>query len=346
MFPYLLVLFLVLFFVLYEKKVLGRKAIIVPLFLLIALSTLRSNRVGTDSGAYTAAYVQKNYPYEYGFNKDIEYGYQLLDSLVLSFTYNYVWLFFITSMIVVLAYLFTIKKLSINYLYSILIFITFGFYTFFFNGLRQGIAMAICFFGLPYLIERRVIAYSFVVFIASLFHISALTMIPIYFLVILKIKLEFKILACLIASILASQILIEYLAQSNSRYEHYTQEAEQAGGYITLAFYFLIGLVVYFTGYKIRNQDIKFNNFEQILLCGLALVFPIALLGTDPSGPQRILYYFVSTVILLIPYVLRKFNSIYVNILFIAFTIVYFILTTMRFSNLYPYYINTMFGIF
>lgn len=346
MFSYLLVLFLVMFFVLYEKKVLGRKAIIAPLLLLIALPTLRSNRVGTDSGTYTAAYIQKYYPYEYGFHKDIEYGYQLIDSLILSFSYNYVWLFLITSIIVIPAYLFTIKKISINYLYSILIFITFGFYTFFFNGLRQGIAMAICFFGLPYLIQKRVICYSLVVFIASLFHMSALIMLPLYFLVNSKIKIELKFLACLITSTLTSQILIGYFAQSNARYEHYTQEAEQAGGYITLAFYFLIGLLVYVTGYKIRNEDIMFNKLEQMLLCGLALVLPVALLGTDPSGPQRIMYYFVSSVIFLIPYILRKYNNLYISILFLIFSVIYFILITMRFSNLYPYVTNPIFEIF
>lgn len=346
MFPYLLVLFLVMFFVLYEKKVLGRKAIIAPLLLLISLSSLRSNRIGTDSGTYTAAYVQKYYPYEYGFDKDIEYGYQFIDSLILSFSYNYVWLFFVTSIIVISAYLFTIKKLSINYLYSILVYITFGFYTFFFNGLRQGIAMAICFLGLPYLIEKRLIAYLLVIFIASLFHVSAFVMLPLYFLVNSKIKIELKFLACLITSTLTSQILIGYFAQSNARYEHYTQEAERTGGYITLALYFFIGLLVYVTGYKIRNEDIRFKKLEQILLCGLALVLPIALLGTDPSGPQRIMYYFVSSVIFLIPYILRKYNNLYISILFVIFSVIYFILITMRFSNLYPYVINPIFEIF
>lgn len=344
--PYLTILCLILFFMAYEKNILGRKAIVLPIFILVSLATLRSNKVGTDSGTYTAAYVQKYYPYEYGFDPDVEYGYQLLDSIILAFSYNYFWLFLITSIIVVCLHLITIKKISINYFYSVLVFITFGFYTFFFNGLRQGVAMAICFFGLPYLIEKRIFYYSVIVFLASLFHTSALIMLPLYFLVNSKFKLELKFLACLITSALASQILIGYFAQSNLRYEHYTQEAEQAGGYITLAFYFFIGILVYFSGFKLRKQDVSFNKFEQILLCGLALVLPIALLGTDPSGPQRILYYFVSTVIFLIPFLLRKYESIYFKLFFIILSFVYFILITMRFSNLYPYKINPIFEIF
>lgn len=346
MLPYIYMLVFILFFILYEKIELKRKAILIPCFLLILFASLRNNTVGTDTYLYTSSYIRENNPYIYGFNDDIEYGYQLLDSVILNFSYNYFWLFLLTSLIVVFSYLTTIKKLSINYFYSIYIYINFGFYTFFFNGLRQGIAMAICFFGLPYLIEKRIFYYLVIVFLASLFHTSALIMLPLYFLVNSKLKLELKFLACLLTSTLASQILIGYFAQSNARYEHYTQEAEQAGGYMTLAFYFFIGVLVYSSGFKLRKQDIFFNKFEQILLCGLALVLPIALLGTDPSGPQRILYYFVSSVIFLIPFLLRKYENIYLKLLFLIMSFVYFILITMRFGNLYPYTINPIFEIF
>jgi hypothetical protein len=346
MIPYITVLFFVMLITFVESKHLSRKAIIIPSFFLILLSSLRSNVVGTDSRTYTLAYDFNYDPYRYGFDPDVEYGYQLFDSIILNFSHNYFWLFLVSSIFIVFAYLLTIKKLSINYYYSLLIFVTFGFYTFFFNGLRQGIAMAFCFFGLPYLIEKRVVPYFITVFIASMFHVSALIMIPIYFLVNLRFKLKYKIIACFIFSTLVSQILISYLAQGNSRYDNYTKEADQAGGYITLLFYALIGFFIFIFGKKIRNEDIAFNRFEQILLCGLALVFPIAFLGTDPSGPQRILYYFTSMCIFLIPYILKKYNSTLINILFLLFSIVYFFIITMRFGDLYPYQINPMFEVF
>lgn len=238
------------------------------------------------------------------------------------------------------------KRISISYLVSVFVFITFGFYTFFFNGLRQGVSRVICFFGLPYLIEKRIIPYFLAVLTASMFHVPALVMLPVYFLVLTRIKIEYKILACFIVSILASQIVIGYLAQGNIRYEYYTQEAEKAGGYITLLFYSLIGFLIYSYGKKIRLEDVRFDNFQQIFLCGLALVLPISLLGTDPSGPQRILYYFSSIVIFLIPYVLKKFNNVYFNILFLILSIIYFLLITMRFGDLYPYEINSFSEIF
>lgn len=346
MLPYIIILLFVVSVVYFEVEYLGRKAIIFPSIFLILFSSIRSYTVGTDSISYTEAYRLEYDPYYYGFNSNIEYGYQLFDYFILNFFSDYFWLFLFFSIIVVCLYMITIKRISINYLVSVFVFITFGFYTFFFNGLRQGVAMAICFFGLPYLIEKRIIPYFLVVLTASMFHVSALVMVPMYFLVNSKFKLEYKVFGCFIISLFSSQILIGYLAEGNARYEHYTEEAEKTGGYITLLFYTFIGALVFVLGKKYRNFDIRFNKFEQILLCGLALVFPVSLLGTDPSGPQRVLYYFVGVVIFLIPYILRRVKSAYFNLLFIFLSIIYFLLITMRFSNLYPYQINPFFEIF
>lgn len=346
MIEYILILFFLILWSVVIKKNLGQYDIFLSTLVLMLFFSMRNYTVGTDTIVYVSnfrSYVDASY---YVINPDVEYGYQLYEKFILSFTKNYFWFFFIISFFVISSYLYTIRKISINYILSLYVYITFGFYTFFFNGLRQGVAMAICFFGLPYLIDKRIIVYSFIVFIASFFHISALVMIPLYFIVNSKFKLELKFFVCLLTSILLSQVLIEYFSQNNLRYEHYAEESEKSGGYLTLIFYSLIGLVVYFSGTKIRQIDISFNKFEQILLCGLALVLPIALLGTDPSGPQRILYYFVSTVIFLIPFLLRKYESIYLKLLFIILSFIYFILITMRFSNLYPYTINPIFEIF
>lgn len=346
MFSYIIILLIVLVVVHFEKVYLKRKAIIFPITVLVLFASIRSFNVGTDSIVYTEPYRLKYNPYYHGFNANVEYGYQFVDYWIMSFFSNYFWFFLFFSIFVVCLYITTMKRLSVNYLQSIFVYITFGFYTFFFNGLRQGIAMALFFFSLPYMLDRKIVIYFLIVCIASLFHISALMMIPLYFLIHLKIKIEWKVLYCFSLSLLSSQILIKYLAQSNVRYENYTQEAEKAGGYITLAFYFLLGLLIYFFGNHIRKQEKLFSSFEQIYLCGLALVFPLALLGTDPSGPQRLLYYFASLTILIIPYFFYYYRKIYVKLLFVFLSIIYFVLTTMRFGNLYPYSINPIFEIF
>ncbi|MCT9356074.1 EpsG family protein [Acinetobacter baumannii] len=346
MIPYLIVLFFVMLITFIESKHLSRRAIIIPSFFLILLSSLRSNIVGTDSRTYTLAYDFNYDPYRYGFDPNIEYGYQLLDSIILNFSHNYFWLFFITSFFIVTFYLTTIKKLSENYIFSIFIYITFGFYTFAFNGLRQGIAMAICFFALPFMLERKFFKYLLFILFSSLFHVASLIMLFFYFLVYLKTKLEYKVTSVLIGSSLLSSVGITYLAQGNDRYQHYTEVADKSGGYLTLGFYVLIGIIVYILGRTERQNNENYRVFEVIFLCGLAFVLPVSLLGTDPSGPQRIFYFFAYMVIFLIPIVLRKLKSKIFKVLFVLLAIVYFCLITSKFNNLVPYILNPHFEVF
>ncbi|WOE30897.1 MULTISPECIES: EpsG family protein [unclassified Acinetobacter] len=346
MWPYIVILFTIMLWIFSFKKVTGRNEIFIPIILLTILYSIRNYNVGTDTPAYVSKFMKSfDYNYYY-FNPNVEYGYQLLEYLILGITHEYFLFFTLISLIIIPLYILTINKVSVNYFYSILIYFTFGFYTFFFNGLRQGIAMAICFSALPFLLQNNFFKYFLLVILASFFHISALIMLPIYFIVNLKMKIELKFLFILFASISLSQIIIEYLAQDNIRYENYTQEVDNPGGYLTLFFYFSIAIFFYFSGIKNRKQDIKYSKMEQIFFLGLAIIMPISLLGTDPSGPQRLLYYFVSMVIFLLPYYINKYKNLYFNIGFFILCIIYFTLTTMRFSNLYPYQINPIFGLF
>ena len=344
--PYLFILGLVIFWAYLEKITLNRKAFWVPLLLLSIFAGVRSNRVGTDSGAYTSLFQSKLNTEYYKFSADVEVGYQYFEYFLLKFTYQYYWLFLITSFIICLCYLIIIKRFSRDYIFSIFLFVTLGFYTFFFNGLRQGMAMAVCFLALPYLINKNKLKYFFLIIIASLFHTSAWIMLPFYFLVHIRFRLEYKILITFLSSFLISGLLISYLAEENSRYEGYAQVSESSGGYILLIFYFILGLSVYFLGKKERFLNHNYKIFEQLYLCGLFFMIPIALLGTNPSGPQRILNYFTPMLIFLIPILISKFKTNFVLYIFSILMIIFFYLTTSRFSNLTPYALNPIFEVF
>lgn len=347
MLPYIIILFFVVSVVYFEAEYLGRKAIIFPSIFLILFSSIRSYTVGTDSISYTEAYRFEYNPYYYGFNSNIEYGYQFFDYFILNFSYNYFWLFLLTSILIVPLYMVTIKKLSINYYYSVFIYITFGFYTFLFNTVRQAIALAILFYGIKFFLEKKLIKYLAVVLIASLFHISAWVMIPFYFIVHFKFKVEIKAILTFISSAILSSIVIQYMSASNQRYEQYTQESENSGGYLLLLFYVIIAAFLYIFGRTLRVNNKTYSLLEQLYFCGLMFVIPIALLGTDPSGPQRVLYNFSVYLILLIPMVLRdQFNkSIYIGLFYIL-AFIYFMMITYSLYGIYPYVINDVFRIF
>lgn len=346
MLPYLILLALIIFWIVLEYKALNRRAFWVPWLMLSLFAGMRSFRVGTDSGNYTKEFRSGLDIYNFRFSETIELGYQLLEYSLLSITKNYFWLFFITALIVTFCYLKTIKKYSTNYWFSVFLYITLGYYTFFFNGLRQGISMAIFTIALPFLIEKKIIPYLLVCLIGSLFHISALFMIPFYFIVNLRIKPFYKIVATFLGSLLTSRFAVSYVAETNERYEGYTQVSESAGGYLILGFQVMLVVFVYSIIYIYKIKDKNFLKMFTFYASGVLFVVPLALLGTNPSGPQRLLSYFTWTLVLILPFIFRRLNNAYAYIVAVVLFLIYFVLTTSRFSNLTPYIINPIFEIF
>lgn len=343
--PYILVLLFVMLWMVLEKKALNRNSFWVPLLTLISFAAIRSYRVGTDTGLYTLKFRNNFYIDNFKISEHKEYGYQLFEYALLNFSHNYFWLLFTSSIIVVACYLKTIKKLSDNYIYSVFLFITLGTYTFFFNGLRQGIAMAIFSLATPYLIEKRLIPFLMVTLLASLFHVSALFMIPFYFILNVNIKNSYKYFITFLSSLLGSNAIILYLASDNPRYEAYTEANERAGGYFILAFHILLMIVLSLIKRNYHIKDKKFTSLLTYYSIGVFFIIPVTLIGTSASGPQRLLKYFTWVSVLLIPIALKKMNNIIIYLLSILLAIIYFTLTTSKFSNLAPYYLNPLFKV-
>ena len=346
MLPYILIIFFVMFWIWIEKESLNRKAFWVPLFILVLFASLRNYRVGTDTGTYVRNFINKSDYHYFNFRDDVEIGYQLIEYSLLRVTHNYFWLFFVTSFIVVFCYLYIFRKNSKDYTTSVFIFITLGTYTFFFNGLRQGLAMAIFAFAIPYLITRNFYKYFLICIFASFFHTTALLMVPFYLLVNLNVKLLYKLLATFFGSLILSKYLIAYIASTNERYESYTQISENSGGLLTLGFYVIILVIVYVGSYMYKIKDKDFIQILAFYALGVTFMIPIALLESNPSGPQRLLPYFTWTLALTLPFLYKKINNNYIYIASFVLGLIYFYLTTSRFSNLTPYTINPIFEIF
>lgn len=345
MLPYFLLLGFVLFWIFLEKKSLRRKAIIIPVLMLSLYAGVRHYSVGSDTKSYVSNFLY-DIPSILVFDNGRELGYQLFEYYILSLNNNYFWLLFLSALLVVICYLSFFKKYSEEYLLSVFIFITFNLYTFFFNGLRQGIAMAISAWSLPYIIERKFIKFLFIVIIASLFHQSALILILFYMILNLRFKLEYKIIGVFVGSLIFSGLVITYLAVANDRYSIYAEESSKSGGYLTLIFYILIGLICFFWYKKYNFSNYFINKVNEFFICGIAFIIPVALLGTSASGPQRLLYYFVWCSCLLIPYILKSLSNIYIYISFLFFSLIYFYLFTSKYANLSPYLLNDSLRIF
>lgn len=346
MLPYLSILTFIVLWVVFEYKITGRKSFWLPLISLSLFAGMRSYVIGTDSKVYTKRFISSLDIQYFEFNENKEIGYQLLEYTLLKVTHNYFWLFFITGLIVVYCYLRIIKIYSVTYWLSIFLFLTTGVYTFFFNGLRQGLAMAIFSLATPYLLEKKFFYYLLICFLASLFHTTALFMIPFYFLVNLRFKLIYKIAFTFIGSLFVSSFLISYISTTNEKYEGYAVVSEKAGGLLTLSFYFSLVILIYIISRAYNIKDESFTKIFTFYAVGVTFIIPIAMLGANASGPQRLLSYFTWTLVLLLPIVLKKINNVYIYIISIVVFILYFVLTTTKFSELTPYTLNPIFEVF
>lgn len=345
MLPYFLVISFVLFWIALEKYSVGRKSFWIPLFSLSLFAGIRSYSVGTDSESYTRDFRNNLSLYNFSFNPNVELGYQVFEYILLKFTHNYFWLFFVTSLFIVWCHLKIARDYSRNYILSVLFYFTLSSYTFFFNGLRQGIAMAFIALSTPYLIRKDTFKFVLLILIASLFHKTALFIIAFYILLHLRIQLKYKLLITFLSSLILSQLVIKILASENKRYEIYTKESENAGGFLILAFYILIGLSLSMLNRLYKIKDEIYLKLLTFYLLGMAFMIPIAMLKIHPSGPQRLIYYFTWSLMLLIPTILQKINSRLVYTMAIVLALIYFYMTTSRFGSLAPYTLNPIFKV-
>ena len=146
--------------------------------------------VGADYGNYFNSTENKD---DVFFDKILdldEPGYYFICWLVVLFKGNGAVVIFVCAAITIFLFLRTIYKNTNCLFLSTLLFIFLGCWHGSFNGVRQYLAAAIIFSGIRFIKERKFWKYALVVFIAFLFHSSALLMIFIYFIAYNKINLK------------------------------------------------------------------------------------------------------------------------------------------------------------
>ena len=139
-------------------------------------------KVGTD-------YWEYMYGYEYRRDNWLQYvrefdepGIHIIAKLGSYIKDSFATMFFLAAFITVGLIMWTIKKYSTNFVFSVLLYLFIGCWHGCFNGIRQFLAMSIIFAGHRFLYEKKFWKYAMVVFIAMCFHKTAIIMLPIYFL--------------------------------------------------------------------------------------------------------------------------------------------------------------------
>ena len=150
--------------------------------ILISVAGLRY-RVGTDYNQYTANY--KNYLH--GDWKLANGGLIFIAKITSLINCDYAIWFFAMSALTIGLVIYVIKKHSTTVGFSIIIYMLLGCWHTSFNAVKQCAAASIILCGYYFLQNRKFIRWCIVCFIASLFHVTAILMIPVYFLATNKV---------------------------------------------------------------------------------------------------------------------------------------------------------------
>lgn len=277
--------------------------------ILFLVSALRFD-VGYD---YISYYNVINYLDKNNYNR-----FGIIDQLLINISRSidfYQFYFIATSFFVIYLITVTLKKFSENYFFSILIFITIPiFYLLSFSIIRQFVAISIVFYSLRYIVKRNLLKYLLLIFVAFLFHISAIIATPIYFLYRNKFSKKFAVLLLLLLSFFLSSVLVIIIQKYMPIYASYIYESARFGK--NLFYFFVLIYIFVLMNYKyIRNNNASF--FFNTFTVGLCLYAMTIQLG---EVAPRASYYYLIFIIVLIPSILKfyKTKQIYFIMLFVT----------------------------
>ena len=169
---------------------------------LVLVSGLRY-RVGTDYAAYMINYEG------YKVLKFQSFGCRVIAIIASWIKDDYSTWFFLMALLTIGLCVYAIANKKEYWQLAVILYLFMGYWHFSFNIVKQSMAMAIILACQDCLLKRHLIKWTIACLVASLFHVSAVIMIPIYFLVTQKItkkQIVITILVGLLISISDEQL--------------------------------------------------------------------------------------------------------------------------------------------
>jgi hypothetical protein len=220
---------------------------------------------------------------------------------------------------------------------SVFIYITLGFYTFSFSGLRQSIAIAIVFLSFKFIQERNLTKFLLSIILASSFHGSAIIFLFAYPLYCLHIKphyIAFVTPLLLLVFLLRKEIyLLMYYY-----YKGVAGVAENTNAYTMLFVMTMVLLLAYIFGDKDR-ANLNFNAYKNYMIVAIF----IQIFASQSTIVMRAGYYYYIFITLLIPEVIKKqkdplIRLFTVSIVVLALLYFFQVTTGNGYLNVSPYY--------
>lgn len=305
-------------------------------YLIMVFVTGTRYNVGVD---YFYTYVPIFNKILSGLNVDVEYGYYLLNKLVILFTDNYMWLFVVCSVIFFFfIYKYIFRDSPYPYL-SIFLFITSTYFFVYMNAMRQMLAISIFLFSLKYIYTDEKIKYFISILFASMFHTSILICLPLIFMNRINIDLKKGCFLLAISFFLKKPLAILVNFTMNFLgYQNYMGSIFDNRDFSFLLLIINIGIFIFCSFFE-KKFDIKYTvNYNLHFLS----IFTIVLYDILPLA-QRIRWIFNICLIVLIPISISTIKNSNVRKIFISLIVVcylfYFIYTIsiQNYNGVLPY---------
>lgn len=281
------------------------------LFILTALwfcliSGLRKN-IG-DTETYIRTYRTVDFTWEYIW-KTGDIGFNIFQKILKMYTSNPQYMILITAFVTNMLIIMVLYKYARLFELGVFIYITSGSFIVSMNGIRQYLAASIVFAASKYLFAGDWKRYFPVVLFASLFHQSALVLIPIYFLVRRKAWTLSTLLLLGVAVIIVfgfnqfSELLFSAIKDTN--YGKYETFSEGGANMLRVLFYGLPLVAAYLGRQKLRAI---FSDSDVIVNMSL-IGFVLMLISTQNWIFARLAIYFNLYQVLLVAWIVKAFRK-------------------------------------
>jgi transmembrane protein EpsG len=265
-----------------------------PYFLAILLSAFRSN-VGVDYHSYTNHF----YKIVNGYYSEFEIGNQIVIRLIDACGGgSQVYFIFASVVINVLIYRFINRHCNSLAMSSVLYFFISIFYLASFNAIKQYIAISIFLFSIRYIISRDLFKYLILLFFASIFHLSAVLLLPLYFIVNRKFSVKQLMLGGLISFFVIVNS-IEFLA-SNIFSGSYINLPNNSSSKPMIIAFILVNLYLILS---IRNRTLEINIFRNLIFISMLLLIMSLFIPEYSMALIRFNSYFIFAFIPMLSFV-------------------------------------------
>lgn len=236
---------------------------VLAVIVLVFVGGLRYH-VGTDYWTYEGharMYAESMIESIFAYN---EPGIRIIAKVASLFSQDFAPLMFLlATLITVGLYAITIYRYSRHLLMAMLLLVLLGCWADSFNAVRQCLAASVFFCSIPYIQSRDFKRYAIVVFVASLFHKTALGLFPLFFLAHKRVNL--KNLLIMLLAIAAYFGMYDYIMSNVSS----IMEVNSEGHYVTLQvniFRVMVGCTpgliawLFFQGKQVDDERVTYIN--------------------------------------------------------------------------------------